>query len=126
MALRYLSDVPTLPIISGIFHLTLVVNSGVAFGLFRGYGLVVTLATVFLLGGIFWTTLRGQTSANRKLLFLAFGLMLGGAAGNLLDRLRYGGVVDFLDFRIWPVFNLADSCITIGAALMAWFLWKRH
>jgi signal peptidase II len=46
--------------------------------------------------------------------------------GNLVDRLRFGGVVDFLDFRIWPVFNAADSCITIGAALLAVSFWRKN
>jgi signal peptidase II len=52
------------------------------------------------------------------------GLILGGALGNLADRLRYGGVVDFLDFRVWPVFNLADTAIFIGVCLVSWELLK--
>ena len=97
-------------------------NSGVAFGLFQGYGLLVTLATLVLLVVLMRTTLR---SSQGRLVPLCMGLILGGAVGNLIDRVRFGGVVDFLDFRVWPVFNLADSCITIGAVLMALSLLKR-
>lgn len=64
-----------------------------------------------------------RTTALRP---VSLGLILGGAAGNLLDRVRFGAVIDFLDFRIWPVFNVADSCITIGAALMAWRLIRKR
>ncbi len=56
---------------------------------------------------------------------VCLGLILGGAVGNLIDRLRFGSVVDFLDFRVWPVFNLADSCITVGAALLAVSFWRK-
>jgi signal peptidase II len=54
---------------------------------------------------------------------VALGVALGGAAGNVLDRLRHGGVVDFIDLRIWPVFNLADLAIVAGVALAGWSRW---
>lgn len=56
---------------------------------------------------------------------LALALQLGGALGNLVDRLRFGYVVDFLDFRIWPVFNLADVAIVVGVILLGWHLYLR-
>jgi signal peptidase II len=61
---------------------------------------------------------------GRTALKSGLALVLGGALGNLADRLRHGGVVDFLDFRVWPVFNLADTAIFIGACLLAWELLK--
>ena len=62
--------------------------------------------------------------SGKTVLRSGLGLVLGGALGNLMDRLRYGGVVDFLDFRVWPVFNLADTAIFIGACLLVWELLK--
>lgn len=57
---------------------------------------------------------------------ISFILILSGAIGNLIDRLRYGYIIDFLDFRIWPVFNIADSSITIGAILLGWSILKKR
>jgi len=117
--MKFLSNVPTYPIYPGIFHLTLVKNTGVAFGLFKGYSIPVTLATLAMIVALFWSLIR-RSEARGFLFCMSLGFILGGAAGNLIDRFRFGGVVDFLDFRIWPVFNAADSCITIGAVLLAW------
>jgi signal peptidase II len=125
LALRFLSSVPTVPVVPGIFHLTLVENTGVAFGLFRGQGLPVTLATLAVLGGLGWSILRSHKPPGRWTV-LGMGLILGGAVGNLLDRVRLGAVVDFFDFRVWPVFNVADSCITVGAFLVALQLLKKR
>ena len=93
-----------------------------AFGFFQGHGLWITLGTLGILAALFRTILRPDRG---KWVPLCLGLILGGAAGNLIDRIRFGGVVDFLDFRIWPVFNVADSCITIGAALLAFSFWRK-
>ena len=122
LALKFLSRVPTVPILPGIFHLTLVHNSGVAFGLFQGHGLWITLGTLAILAGLFRTTFR---SSGAPWVPLCLALILGGAIGNLADRMRFGGVIDFLDFRVWPVFNLADSCITVGALLLAVSFWRK-
>ena len=118
-------SVPTLPIFPGIFHLTLVRNTGVAFGLLQGWGLWVALVTIGVLAGLALSAFR-HGHLNRPLFPLGLGLVLGGAAGNLLDRVRIGAVIDFLDFRVWPVFNVADSCITIGAVLMGWVLLRKR
>ena len=124
-AVRFLSSVPTVPVLPGIFHLTLVRNTGVAFGLLRGHGLLVTGVTLVLLGWLTASAWKRGHLQDRKVP-IGLGLIAGGAAGNLLDRVRFGAVIDFLDFRVWPVFNLADSCITIGALLMAWVLWRQR
>lgn len=109
----------TVPVIKGIFHLTLVENTGAAFGIFRDHPAVfVAIAAGFsFLVVLFIVIKRRVLSAPEK---FALSLILGGTLGNLTDRLRFGYVVDFLDFRVWPVFNAADSCITIGAVLLAW------
>ncbi|MBI3333806.1 MAG: signal peptidase II [Candidatus Omnitrophica bacterium] len=142
-ALAALAGVPTLPVLPGLFHLTLVRNPGVAFGLFRDHSLPVSIGTVGILLGLLWSTFRRAqaglpprfTPLSRDVppqagpssfWMISLGLILGGAFGNLLDRVRVGGVVDFLDFRVWPVFNVADSCITIGAVLMVWDLLRKR
>ncbi|MCM8812038.1 MAG: signal peptidase II [Candidatus Omnitrophica bacterium] len=115
----FLANVSTYPVIPDFFHLTLVKNTGVAFGLLKGYSIPVTLATFVIIAALFWSLWR-RVEARGTLFLVSFGLVLGGAVGNLIDRFRFGGVIDFLDFRVWPVFNVADSCITVGALFLAW------
>lgn len=115
----------SLAVIRGVFHLTLVRNTGVAFGLFKGgtvffiaATLLCIIALVLLLKkNIFFLKLFSLDSADTVIRF-SLGLILGGAVGNLIDRLRFSYVVDFLDFRVWPVFNVADSAITVGGLLI--------
>ena len=121
LAVRFLSPIPSLPVIPGIFHLTFLRNAGVAFGLFKDHGFPIIFVTFGIVLTLFWVSLRSRDGES-GLMVLCLGLILGGAVGNLIDRIRTGGVIDFLDFRIWPVFNMADSCITIGAVLMTWML----
>ncbi|MCX5666245.1 MAG: signal peptidase II [Candidatus Omnitrophica bacterium] len=114
---RNLSEGESVRLIPGLFHITLVLNTGVAFGLFKGKSLffTVTSALVMVLIGIYiW-----RVGCKDLLTLTALGLILGGAAGNLIDRVLFGYVIDFLDFRIWPVFNIADASITIGAFILA-------
>lgn len=92
--------------------------------MFSGYSFPIALATTAVVVGLLFSAVRGQGSSRWN--NLALGLIFGGAVGNLIDRVRVGGVIDFLDFRIWPVFNVADSCITIGAVLIAWNLLRRR
>ena len=86
-------------------------NTGVAFGAFQGGGVVVAI-----LIGLSLTLLLAYFTVNRNKpwLWLPVGLLLGGALGNLADRAREGGVIDFIDPVAWPAFNLADTCIVIG------------
>lgn len=108
----------TRPVIKGVFHLSLVHNTGVAFGLFRNHN---TLLSIFSLAVIIYIARDSLAHKKDRRLCqrVALGLILGGACGNLIDRLRLGYIIDFLDFRIWPVFNIADSSITIGITLLA-------
>lgn len=102
-------------VLPNIFHLTLVENRGIAFGLFQGFDPVlfsVITVSIFLL--MIWGF---RTPPAQVRIQGGIGLVLGGALGNWIDRVRLGAVVDFLDFRIWPVFNLADTAITIGVGL---------
>ena len=67
---------------------------------------------------------RQNNEVLSRIYVVAFSLILGGAVGNLIDRVVYGHVIDFIDFRVWPVFNIADSAITIGAIMIAWKCFK--
>jgi signal peptidase II len=89
-----------------------------AFGLFGSNAvLLIGMAMVVLV--IFWFSYR-EAAAQSRLVRVAFGMIIGGAIGNIVDRLHYGYVIDFIDFyRIWPnIFNVADSCITVGVSLL--------
>jgi signal peptidase II len=95
--------------------LTYVQNHRGAFGLFGGHPLVlaaIALGVVILF--YVWYRQGGATPS----VHIAFGMILGGAIGNIIDRVRYGYVIDFIDLRWWPVFNVADSAITIGVCLL--------
>ena len=113
IALAKLASAGQAPAIGKIVTLTLVRNTGAAFGLFRYQ------TTVFIIISVIAITFTVFYLAKKKVSFyLPFALILGGAVGNLIDRLRFGYVVDFIDLHFWPVFNFADSCITIGAVIL--------
>lgn len=110
---------------TGLFRLTHIHNSGAAFGLFQGQSFSLTIVAligiVVLLLFVFLSS-RRFTFFDNKLSKPTLGLVLGGTAGNLIDRLRLGYVTDFIDIGIWPAFNIADSAITIGIFLLAYSL----
>lgn len=116
----------SLPIIRNVLHMTMVHNTGIAFGFFKDYGvtfIVIPIVAIFLLAfNIYYY--RQNNEALSRAYIVAFSLILGGAIGNLIDRIVYGYVIDFIDFRIWPVFNIADSAITIGAILVTYKCFK--
>ena len=104
----------------GFFRFTHVQNTGSAFGLFQGNNLpllIVSLVGVAVLAYIYRTQERPGI-----LMRASIALMLGGALGNLVDRIWQGHVTDFIDIGPWPVFNLADSSIVVGLVIMAWVL----
>ncbi|HTY44890.1 MAG TPA: signal peptidase II [Patescibacteria group bacterium] len=114
----------SIPIIRGVFHCTLVHNRGAAFGVLKNQTAVFIAAAVVAIF-LIYTHLRRQVSQGFFMYRVSLCLILAGALGNLIDRIRYGYVVDFLDFRIWPVFNIADSAITIGAIILGYSILLR-
>jgi signal peptidase II len=99
-----------------VLYWTYVQNTHGAFGLFGSQAwLLVAMALAVL--AVFWFAFR-DAAAQSALVRIAFGAIVGGAVGNIVDRFHYGFVVDFIDLRWWPVFNAADSCITVGVALL--------
>ncbi len=113
-------------IIDGFFNITYVRNTGVAFGIFSSVSSPaksVLLSAFTALAAALVTVYAVRAPARNRLLQLALGFILGGALGNLYDRLAYGYVVDFLEFYVgnyhWPSFNIADSAISIGVVLLS-------
>jgi len=94
-------------------------NTGVAFSLFSGGGTLVLVIT-FLALGLLTTYLARRP--ERPWLWLPTGLLIGGALGNLIDRLAHGAVTDFIKFPLWPAFNVADIAITFGVLALLWVL----
>lgn len=113
----------SIPIIKNILHLTHITNTGSAFGLFKGVNAFFILFSIIVIIVIFYY-LKKIKKDEVKLQF-AVGLLLGGTAGNLIDRLLYGRVIDFIDFRVWPVFNVADSAVTISVVFLIILLWRK-
>ena len=116
----------SIPVIDGLFNITYVRNTGVAFGIFASISspaksVLLSLFTAF--AAIVVIVYSFRNPATNRLLQTALALILGGALGNLYDRLAYGYVIDFLEFYIgryhWPAFNIADSAITVGVLLLA-------
>jgi len=105
----------------GIFRLTYVTNTGGAFGIFANQAFL--LALIAIIGvSVFLFYLR-YLPLESNLLKVGLGLDLGGAAGNLIDRLRFDGkVTDFIDIGAWPVFNIADMSLVVGTILIAYYL----
>jgi len=106
----------SIPVIRGIFHLTYVQNPGGAFGIlpYRTgfFVLAALLATVWIL--LFYR----QLPAGHRCLRAALSLQLSGVLGNLTDRVRLGFVIDFFDFQVWPIFNVADIALVTGVGLL--------
>lgn len=116
---KYLSLQQSLPVIKGFFHLTLIHNRGAAFGMLQNQAFLFIFSAVFAII-LICVDLRGKKEQKPFFYRLALALISAGALGNLIDRLFLGYVIDFLDFRIWPVFNIADSAITVGAVLLGY------
>lgn len=112
--------------LNGIFHLTLVHNSGAAFGFFKQrveVFIFVSIAAILLMLFYALTSLGVDTEPHDyRCVRAGLILILAGAIGNLIDRLRLGYVIDFLDFRIWPVFNFADVLISLGGLLLVYHI----
>lgn len=110
----------SIPILKNIFHITYVQNTGAAFSILKGRTFFfTTVSSIVILVIIFFVI---KYPIKERAFGIVMGMILGGALGNLIDRVRYGYVVDFIDFRIWPVFNVADCAIVVGVLILVYFI----
>ncbi|OXT06017.1 signal peptidase II [Thermoanaerobacterium thermosaccharolyticum] len=117
---KYLKPIGSFPIINNIFHFTYVENRGAAFGILQNRTLFFIIITVIVGTILIYSIVKIPGSTFYK---FTLSMILGGAIGNLIDRVRLGYVVDFIDFKFFPaVFNLADSMIVVGAFLLCYIL----
>ncbi len=120
----YLPPSHSIPLVPGVLDLNYVRNSGAAFGLLEGQRLFFILTALAVLAGIAFVWFRYKPDA--WYVVPALGLVVGGALGNLADRVLVGRVTDFLYLHFWPVFNLADSAIVVGVTVLVFWLLFRH
>lgn len=109
----------SLPVMEPILYWTYVRNEGAAFGFFQGMNWILVLCAVIVICGALVYILSHRPQAT---IVAALALITGGATGNLIDRLVFGGVIDYIDVKIWPVFNLADMAIVAGSLLIIMFV----
>ena len=112
----------SVPIINNIFHLTYINNTGAGFGILKAQTLILIFVSIAVIGIIFYNF--DKIKNKEILLQVLVGFVLGGTIGNLIDRMAYGHVIDFLDFQIWPIFNFADAFVSIGVIGLIVYLWK--
>ncbi|NLJ41633.1 MAG: signal peptidase II [Clostridiales bacterium] len=119
LASIHLKQITTKELVKGVFNLTYVENSGAAFGILQNQRWIFIVLTVLICGGIIYF-LATQSSTD-LMLRLSLAMILGGAIGNLIDRIRLGYVIDMLHFTLidFPVFNIADSFVVVGTILLA-------
>lgn len=115
-------------VIKNFFYISLVKNTGGAFSIFTGSTFLLIVISFLILLGIF--TYIYKNNIRNRVSLLGFGLLIGGAMGNLFDRIYYGYVIDYLDFKLfgygYPIFNLADSFVVIGAIILLFFAKERE
>jgi signal peptidase II len=128
LVLRFVGDGESRAVINGFFNLVQWRNTGAAWGIFQDYNTVLAIVSVLTILVLY--LFRHSFQLHHKSSRLALGLIAGGIVGNFVDRVRFGYVVDFLDFFIgryhWPAFNLADSAICVGVALYVIFSWSNE
>ena len=111
-----------LSIIKNIFSLTYVENYGAAWGIFSEFDFLLKILPPLLVLVILFYIYKYKPG---KIEILSGTLVIGGAIGNFIDRVRLGFVIDFIDFKVWPVFNFADICIVVGCFLMVLTLFRK-
>ena len=120
LILTHIAPVDTFPIIPDVFHLTYAENTGAAFSLFTNMQFLLVLVTMTFIGILIFFLLKIPKTRENTWINLSIAFIIGGAAGNLIDRIRLDYVVDFLDFRMikFAIFNFADLFVVFGSILL--------
>lgn len=123
LTLKYLAPIKDIPIIKNVFHLTYVENRGAAFGMLQNQKVFFVVTTIIILGAIYFYV---RNNKPNRFMTISLSLIVGGALGNFIDRIRLGFVVDYFNFTLinFPVFNIADSAVVIGAFLVSIYIIK--
>jgi signal peptidase II len=120
LAVKYLMPIGSYPVIKNFFHLTYVENKGAAFGMLQNKTLFFIIITLIVGAVLIYSMIKLPENSVYN---YTLAMILGGAIGNLIDRVRLGYVVDFIDFKFFPaVFNVADSFIVIGAIILGYLM----
>ena len=113
-------------IINNFLSITYVKNTGVAWSIFSGRSYMIIVISLLIIGGIIWYIFNNKPNSNIER--VSYGVILGGAIGNFINRIKYGYVIDFIDIKIfnynYPIFNLADTFIVIGVILLIIYAWR--
>lgn len=112
----------SIPVITDVFHITYILNKGAAFGILREQRLFFLTIVLILLVALFF--MRKYIANGSPALKLGTALLVSGAIGNAWDRFHLSAVVDFFDFRVWPIFNVADIGICLGVVALIWHVWQ--
>ena len=120
--LKYLLVGASVPLLGNFLALSHITNTGAGFGIFKGFNSALSFFSLFVIGLIiyYYDNIPKERMPN-----LFFGIILGGAIGNLIDRIRFGAVADFIDFGFFPAFNVADMALTAGVAGLMIYYWKK-
>ena len=120
--LKYIVVGASVQLFGSVLVLSHIANTGAGFGIFKGFNSALSFFSVFVIGMIIYLY---NKIPKEKMPQLFFGLILGGAIGNLIDRLMYGSVIDFIDFGFWPAFNVADMALSIAVVGLIFYFWKK-
>ena len=112
------------PALARIFKFTYITNTGAAFGMFPQLSSIFMIIAIVVIIAI--VIFHNQLPTSNLWIRISLGLQLGGAMGNLLDRIIHGFVVDFVDIGFWPIFNLADLSIVVGVLILSYHLWNEE
>ncbi len=121
---QYMELGQTIAVIPNVFHFTYILNPGAAFGLFPYQNWIFLIIVVALFIAFFM--FRNKIELAPFYFKLGISFLLGGSLGNAIDRIRIQSVIDFFDWRIWPIFNIADIAICVGTFLMMLYFWREE